>query len=282
MPTDPTYDEIGYWSEIKLDIVKEYAAAYSRILSRQSSPGFYHLYIDAFAGAGLHRSKTTGEFVLGSPANALLVSPPFREYHFIDLDQQKVESLEELAGTRDDVQIHHGDCNRVLLNEVLPEAKYESYRRALCVLDPYGLHLDWEVIFTIGQMKSVEIFLNFPVADINRNVLWRKPEGVSPAQVERMNRFWGDDSWRKAAYVPSLQMDLFGKMHEEKVSNEVIAEAFRKRLVQVAGFRSVPTPIAMRNTQNAVVYYLFFASHKPVAEGIVQYIFKKYANRRGR
>lgn len=210
----------------------------------------------------------------------MLVNPSFREYHFIDLDEQKVESLEKLAGTRADVSIHHGDCNQVLLNEVFPRAKYESYRRALCVLDPYGLHLDWEVILKAGQMQSLEIFLNFPVADMNRNVLWRKPEGVSPVQVERMNRFWGDDSWRKAAYVPSVQMDLFGKMHEEKVSNEVISEAFRKRLKEVAGFPNVPKPIAMRNTQNAVVYYLFFASHKPVAEDIVQYIFDKYANRR--
>ena len=274
------YDEIGYWSEIKLDIVKDYAAAYSRILSGQSSPRFYHLYVDAFAGAGLHRSKTTGEFILGSPANALLVNPPFLEYHFIDMDEQKVESLEELAGNRNDVLIHHGDCNHILLNEVLPKAKYESYRRALCVLDPYGLHLDWNVISTIGQMRSVEIFLNFPVADMNRNVLWHDPQRVSQAQIDRMNRFWGDDSWRKVAYKPSLQMDLFGKTEEIKVSNEAIAEAFRKRLIKVAGFRNVPTPIAMRNTQNTVVYYLFFASQKPVAEDIVKYIFDKYANRR--
>ena len=45
----------------------------------------------------------------------------------------------------------------------------------------------------------------------------------------------------------------------EKVSNEKVAEAFRRRLKKVAGFRNVPEPIAMRNTQNAVVYYLFFA-----------------------
>ncbi len=177
MGKDFKYDQIGYWSEIKLDIIKEYAAAYSRILSSWSSPEFYHLYIDAFAGAGQHRSKTTGEFVLGSPANALLVNPPFREYHFIDLDEQKVESLERLAGTREDVSIHHGDCNRVLLNEVLPRAKYESYRRALCVLDPYGLHLDWEVIFTIGKMQSVEIFLNFSCCRYESECAFAKAQG---------------------------------------------------------------------------------------------------------
>jgi three-Cys-motif partner protein len=54
---EPKYDEIGYWSEIKLDIIKDYAAAYSRILSSQKKPSLYHIYIDAFAGAGKHISK---------------------------------------------------------------------------------------------------------------------------------------------------------------------------------------------------------------------------------
>jgi hypothetical protein len=28
-------DEVGYWSELKLEIIKKYAAAYSQILSAQ-------------------------------------------------------------------------------------------------------------------------------------------------------------------------------------------------------------------------------------------------------
>lgn len=44
------FDEIGYWSEIKLDIIREYAAA-------------------------------------------LPVTPPCRDYHFIDLDGRKVATL---------------------------------------------------------------------------------------------------------------------------------------------------------------------------------------------
>ena len=106
------FDEIGYWSEIKLDIIKEYAVAYSTILRAQKKPRLYHVYIDAFAGAGVHWSKSSGEFVPGSPTNALLVEPPFREYHFIDLNKQKVVGLQELAKDRQEVHIHHGDCNR--------------------------------------------------------------------------------------------------------------------------------------------------------------------------
>ena len=48
---------------------------------------------DAFAGAGVYISRTTGEFVLGSPLNALNVEPPFREFHLIDLDSEKTEAL---------------------------------------------------------------------------------------------------------------------------------------------------------------------------------------------
>jgi three-Cys-motif partner protein len=141
----------------------------------------------------------------------------------------------------------HGDCNRILLDEVLPEVRYEQYCRGLCILDPYGLHLNWEVIAKTGSMKSIEIFLNFPVADINRKVLWRDPLGVSPDDVGRMNAYWGDESWRNIAYTPSAQRGLFGHTEMEKADNEVIAEAFRKRLKQVAGFRYVPKPLPMRN-----------------------------------
>ena len=47
----------------------------------------------------------------------------------------------------------------------------------------------------------------------------------------------------------------------------------------VNSFSNVPEPIPMRNTTGATVYYLFFASAKPVAQNIVTDIFTKYQNR---
>lgn len=126
-------DEIGYWSEIKLDIVKKYAKAYSTIMSNQSfNKG--HLYIDAFAGAGTHISKDRNEVV---------------------------------------------------------------------------------------------------------------------------------------SFVAFSSMS----------SKRVIAEAFRKRLREVAGFAYVPAPIPMRNTRGAVVYYLYFASPNANGARIVSEIFDKYRDR---
>ncbi len=275
MKHQPEFDEIGYWSEIKLEILKEYASAYSTILSAQKQPALHHLYIDAFAGAGVHLTKLTKSFVPGSPLNALWVQPPFREYHLIDIAAERVDSLRTLIGARSDVSIYQGDCNQILVDKVFPRALYKDYRRGLCVLDPYGLQLDWKVILAAGQMKTLDVFLNFPVADINRNVLRRDPETVEDLQKARLNAFWGDDSWRKIAYRTDTM--LFGE--PEKQSNEVVAEAFRARLKNVAGFSRVPKPLPMRNTKGAIVYYLFFASQKDTAEHIVLDIFRKYEKR---
>jgi three-Cys-motif partner protein len=272
------FDEIGYWSEIKLDIVKDYASAYSRILAAQRNPRLYHMYIDAFAGAGVHVSKTTGEYIRGSPINALLVRPPFREYHLIDIDRQKVVLLRDLVKNRKELHIHEGDCNRILLEKIFPNVRWEQYRRGPCLLDPYGLQLNWKVIDIAGKMRSIDMFLNFPVADINRNVLWQHPEGVDAADLKRMTEFWGDDSWRQIAYT--TKRDLFG--HLDKEENEVVAEGFRQRLLRVAGFKHVPEPLPMRNTKGATVYYLFFASQKPAAENIIIDIFNKYRQRGAR
>jgi three-Cys-motif partner protein len=268
-------DEVGYWSELKLEIIKKYAGAYSQILAAQK-PSLQHQYIDAFAGAGIHVAKRTGEFILGSPLNALNIDPPFKSHHLIDLDGERVEYLRKITKDREDVTVYEGDCNKVLLEDVFPKVRYEDYRRALCILDPYRLNPDWTVVAKAGAMKSVEIFLNFMVMDMNMNVLWKNPSGVAPAQIERMNRFWGDESWRDAAY--RREDDLFGP-HEEKTGNQDIAEAYRQRLRNAAGFKYVPKPLPMRNSGGATIYYLFFASPNATGARILEDIFERYRQR---
>lgn len=273
------FDEIGYWSELKLEIIRKYAQAYSRILSAQQRPRLSHVYIDGFSGAGLHLSKAKGDLVPGSPVNAMGIVPPFVEYFLMDLDGDKVAFLRELVGNRKDVHIFEGDCNQILLHQVFPKVRFDQYRRGLCLLDPYGLHLDWRVIAKAAEMGSIEIFLNFPIMDMNRNALWRDPGRATPKQRERITHFWGDDTWATCAYKQSKQLHLFDEPELEKQDNEDIAEAFRERLKKNAGFACVPQPLPMRNTKGVVVYYLYFASQKPVAAGIVDDIFAAYRNR---
>ena len=280
-PNPLSIDEVGPWSEIKLDIIRDYAREYSKILAAQTNPSFSHVYIDAFAGAGVHFSRTTQQFIPGSPLNAFLVDPPFSEYHLIDINKGRVENLKSYSTELGkEAFFYNEDCNQVLLNEVFPRVRYENYRRGLCILDPYGLHLDWEVIETAGAMGTIEIFLNFPIADINRNALRKDKEKVEEKQAKRMTRFWGNESWEKLAYKPSKQSHLFDPDHEEKVTNQELANAFKERLKKIAGFDFVPDPIPMKNTIGATVYYLYFASKKAVAQNIVRHIFDKYKNRK--
>jgi three-Cys-motif partner protein len=190
----------------------------------------------------------------------------------------KAEHLRRLTNEAANVSVYNEDCNSVLLGQVFTRARYADYHRALCLLDPYALNLDWEVVQAAGQMKSIEIFLNFMVMDMNMNVLWKNPDAVPPSQLARMNAFWGDRSWRNALYAKPDGL-LPGFDLEEKVGNEDVAAAYGERLRKVAGFAFVPDPMPMRNTRGAIVYYLFFASPNATGAKIVSAIFNKYRNR---
>ena len=108
------------------------------------------------------------------------------------------------------------------------------------------------------------------------NVLWDNSDEVKSEQKERMNEFWGDNSWQEAAY--EAWRGLFGDMIEKK-ANDAIIQAYRKRLKEKAGFRYVPDPIPMRNMKGTPIYYLFFASHSEAGSKITKSIFKKYQAR---
>jgi three-Cys-motif partner protein len=272
------FDEIQYWSEVKLDIIRDYASEYSKILSRQSQIK-EHVYIDGFAGAGIHLSKLSGETIPGSPINALNIDPPFKKYYLIDLKQSRTQNLISLAKNHQNVHVYPGDCNKILLQDVFPKVKFEDFRRGLCLLDPYGLHLDWKVIETAGEMKTIEIFLNFPIMDMNQNILWHQPEKVTAKQIQRMNFYWGDESWKTAVYEKDLNLFNLDWLKKEADSNGKIAFAFKERLKKVARFSYVLDPIPMRNSKGATVYYLFFASPNSTGVKIVKHIFDKYKDK---
>ena len=85
------FDEIGAWSELKLEIIEKYGAAYVKVLS--STPNIKKYYIDGFSGAGIHIAKKTKAPVEGSPSRALKIQPPFDGYYLIELDEDKTDYL---------------------------------------------------------------------------------------------------------------------------------------------------------------------------------------------
>ena len=132
-------------------------------------------------------------------------------------------------------------------------------------------------------MKSIEVFVNFMVMDMNMNVLLRDPARAEAVQIARMDRFWGDGSWREVAYEVSRQGSLFGEREQVKVedANERISGAYRKRLIDIAGFAYAPRPLRFVNSLGATIYYLFFASPNETGDKIVEDIFRKHRKKQG-
>ena len=123
-----------------------------------------------------------------------------------------------------------------------------------------------------GQSRTTEIFLNFPIADMNRNVLRRDQSKTRPDQAARMTAFWGDENWRDAAFSSSEM--LFDDL-KDKSTNEQLAAAFRERLQEAPGFKFVSKPAPMLNSTGATVYYLFFASQNQTGERIASHILRE-------
>lgn len=95
--------------------------------------------------------------------------------------------------------------------------------------------------------------------------------------MDQLTRLWGDSSREDAAY--SNEGRLFDD--PQKVSNARFEEAFRERLKTKAWFKYVSRPMPMMTKTNSVIYYLYFASQKPVAAGIADDIFNRYRKRQG-
>ena len=269
------FDDIGVWSEVKLNIIEEYAKPYIDIIRKSNLKAHY---IDGFSGAGIHTHKDSGDLVFGSPLRVLALPKLFDTYHFIDLNGDKADYLKQLCDNKFpniEVDIRKADCNEHLM-ELLPTFSRKNYDRLFCLLDPYGLHLQWKVIQEMGAMGIVDLMLNFPIMDINRNAIWKNQDNITAEGIKRMNAFWGDETWRDVAYKESSQLEMFGAPSQEKQDNKIISNAFRDRLIEHGEFKYVPKPIPLKNSKNAAVYYLFFASQNKIADKIATYLFKKY------
>ena len=211
--------------------------------------------------------------------NALNVPNKFTEYHFIDIERSKIERLKELTADRSEKKSIHfyvGDANQVLRKKIAPKFPYSSFKRALCILDPYGVDIEWATIASLAPIKTMDVFINFPLMDINRNAALKKLETADPQQGSRLTKIWGDESWKQLAYVEQGGLFNASVLIKKIRGNETLKQGFREGLKKKAGFSCVPDPILMTNTVGGPLYFLFFASQKQVAQNIAQYIFENY------
>jgi three-Cys-motif partner protein len=255
-------DEIGPWSERKHGILQDYAERYSIVLTNAKNhvQRFNHDYIDGFASAGISRRRGTTDIVKGSALRSLDIVPPFDRYTFVELNADRYQILSNHVLHRDDVELVNGDANDVLVREVFPRYTFKSYRRALCLLDPYTHKtLSWDTIVAAGRTKCIDLMLHFPTMPMNRGTL-HKAGVFSEEEAAFLTRFWGDESWEQAAY----RRDGLFENVAFKVDDDAFVRAFCQHLKDAGGFLDTATPIP-KKFQGKTLYYLILAGNHDTA-----------------
>ena len=181
----------GGWTQRRLDLLKKYLQAYTRIFKRNPQAQFYSIsYVDAFAGTGTLRRPALGglakflpelqenekEFRKGSVRRALEVEPPFDNFVFIEKDVKKCAELQTISADfrNRNVKILNDDANNALLawcRNLDPKRE-----RAVVFLDPFGASVKWEAVAALGRTGAVDLWVLFPYSAINRMLVRnRKP-----------------------------------------------------------------------------------------------------------
>lgn len=266
-------DAVGAWTEDKHALLKSYLEAYVNVLRQWKLCRGYE-YIDGFAGTGSAVSRDHRRFVRGSPRIALELEHPFTKYHFIERDSRRRKRLEKAVAEYEgrDASIYPGNCNDVIINEILPHLPYNTYKRAFAFLDPWGMHLDWSTVSACAETETTEVLINFPMMDINMNVRLKHAEDVKSVHAERMTMLCGDESWRKELF--HRPPTLF-PMGEERVEMSAwdLGTWFGRRLKSI--YKFVTPPLVMRDDKNHPLYCLLFAGNNERGAKIATWAFDK-------
>lgn len=272
----------GDWTQTKLDVLKDYLAAYTKALKDKPSADkpFRKAYIDAFAGTGYRTARERGAastldsllfpdladgapqtLLAGSAKLALEVEPRFDKYIFIERDAERCQQLEGLRGEfpalADDIDVRQGEANEVIQKLCAPVDAWKS-RRAVLFLDPYGMQVEWKTIEAIAATKAIDLWLLVPLG-MGVNRLLPKSGKVPDSWRQRMDAFLGRTDWYDEFYKVETKPTLFGDHQiQVKTSMEVMARYFNNRLKEVfAGV--VDEPGVLWNSANNPLYLLCFA-----------------------
>ncbi len=267
----------GNWTEQKLICVAKYLQAYTTIMNNQQ---FNFAYIDAFAGTGYRyitldedphetlfpelNNQDVVKFRQGSARNALEVQPEFKKYILIENDVERFKELEKLKEEfpEKNIECVHTDANQYFLEKCDKNVSWANHR-ALVFLDPFGMQIEWNTIELIAKTKAIDLWLLFPIGTVNR--LLKKNGEIRQSIREKLNLFFGDDSWYEIFYKLATKNSLFGEMEKwEKIGNifSEIEQYFIERLQK--SFSGVAAnPLSLRNSKNVPLYLLCFAAGNP-------------------
>ncbi|MCL2799902.1 MAG: three-Cys-motif partner protein TcmP [Endomicrobia bacterium] len=281
----------GDWTEKKLEVFGKYVEAYLTIMNKNRY--WQLIYFDAFAGSGNNNKKeaSTNNDLLkdlnitqkehdvykGAAERVLgITQKGFDFYYFVDKNKKAIKELEEkLKSKYSDKKLffRNSDANDEI-KKLTQSIQKNKNLKALVLLDPFGMQVDWASIETFKGFSGVDLWILIPTGVIVNRLLDKNGE---LEYINKLASFFGLDerSIRKYFYIE--EQDLFGESIISKVSKPIhkIAELYIARLKEIFS-EVIDKPLEMRNDKNVPIYHFVFASNNKTAKKIAKDIIGKF------
>ena len=300
MVSDPSSSWGGAWTEEKLNAFEKYVNAYLTIMNKYRGQYDWKLiYFDGFAGSGSRNEDTTSEDnqlmidlidehqitaeeltpYKGAAERVLnLAQEGFDFYYFID-DKDAASSSQlqkKLAPYKKDkrLEFRHSDANTEV-SKLAEAMRKNSKLKALVLLDPFGMQVDWS---SIERLKgtSTDLWILIPTGVIVNRLLDRK---CKLTHIEKLTSFFGKDEvfLRNYFYNTRQETTLFGDTEVvEKVQEPIrmIANLYIQQMKTI--FKYVTEePLVLYNTRNTPIFHFACASNNESAVKIAHEIINK-------
>ncbi|MBA4782077.1 MAG: three-Cys-motif partner protein TcmP [Rhizobiales bacterium] len=216
--------------------------------------------------------RSEEEFIEGSPRRALGLENPFSQYYFFDADAGRAALLKGLQSDFPErkINVQVGDANG-LIQKLVPRLSGRN-TKGVAFLDPYGPHLDWQTVATLGATKNFEVIINFPLGMAINRLITRSGD-IPDNWRNGLNGCFGSTNWENLVYAD--QTDLFGDTTRHKVDDAAqrLLDYYVGRLKHLFGHAASPSVV--RNTRGVPIYYMLWAGPHPLGYKIADYILSK-------
>ncbi|MCU0465055.1 MAG: three-Cys-motif partner protein TcmP [Anaerolineae bacterium] len=202
-------------------------------------------YIDLQAGPG--KIKIGSGIELGSPLIALTAPHPTNHFFFNELGNEEFAALKTRTVNKQGVRLFQQDVN-VVVDEVIQQVRAITPRSLnVAFLDPEGLELKWETVSKLANVPSTDLIINFSTGGVRR--------AQGRGHIESVDSFFGTTSWR----------DLFA--NTKSPSSRELIDFYLMRLGGLGyQVKDIPKEVVARNSKNAEVYSVIFASRHPLGD----------------
>jgi three-Cys-motif partner protein len=235
---------VGEWSRDKHYFLMRYIDAFTTSMKGKKWQGLH--YIDLFAGAGVEKLENSQKLDWGSPMIAAKAPHPFDKLHLCEKVKRKYNALKSrIDKVRPDSQVLHGDANKKI-HDIVKEIPQGTL--SLAFLDPYGLHLEFETLKVLSDVRA-DLIIFFPDhLDALRN--WEHNYLDNPDS--NLDRCLGSGAdWRSIL---------------DKTPHKSLAEVLRKSYVdQIRSLGYTEFEYERIKMKGHPLYILIFCSRHPLA-----------------